>query len=43
MHSVPQPGLTVLAVAGQLEREVRHHRTAETLALDQRSLAPGLG
>ena len=24
MHSVPQPGLTVLAVAGQLERGVRH-------------------
>jgi hypothetical protein len=25
MHSVPQPGLTVPAVAGQLERGVRRH------------------
>jgi hypothetical protein len=28
MHSVPQPGLTVLAVAGQLERGVRQRRMA---------------
>lgn len=26
MHTVPQPGLTVLAVAGQLERGVRRQR-----------------